>query len=348
MKQTEKQLTERAECLLSALIQNYIQEGQPIGSKKLAAASKLELSSASVRNVMAELEAMGFVESPHTSAGRVPTAQGYRYYVDSLLQLEPVDSQAISELSKELQHEFNTLGIVSSVSEFLSNLTSFAGIVTLPKVARVALRQIEFLPLSDKRILTILVTNEHEVQNRIIPVHREFSAEELQRAANYLNDKFAGKELQRVRQEIMQEMNDARVSMDQMMRSAIEIASQVFEKNDKKDDFVVAGQTNLMDYSEFASMDALKQLFDAFNQKRDILSLLDKCLNADGVQIFIGSESGYLGLGECSLVTSTYSVEGRPIGTLGVIGPTRMPYEQVVSVVDVTAKVLSAALKSKS
>ncbi len=347
-----KTLNQRAEDLLRALVKNYISEGLPVGSKKLAQAARLDLSPASIRNVMADLEKSGLITSPHTSSGRIPTIQGYRYFVDSLLTVQPIDHRALdSMLSNLLQsNELNdTQGLVSSASEFLSSLTSYAGIVTIPRLESVQLLQIEFIPLSDKRVLTILVTNDKEVQNRVIPVHREFSREELQCAANYLNQQFAGKKMTQVREEIMKEMNKARKDMDQMMRSAVEIADAAFNDSEahKGEGFVVAGQTNLMTHDDLASVETLRQVFDAFNEKRDILRLLDQCLDAEGIQIFIGDESGYLGLGECSMVTSTYSVEGEVIGSLGVIGPTRMPYDQVISVVDITAKVLGAALNSK-
>lgn len=347
-----KTLNERAEDLLRALVKNYISEGLPVGSKKLAEATRLDLSPASIRNVMADLEKSGLITSPHTSSGRVPTIQGYRYFVDSLLSIQPMDNRTADTMLSDLLESCDsngTQGLVSSASEFLSSLTSYAGIVTLPRMESVQLRQIEFVPLSDKRVLTILVTNEKEVQNRVIPVHRAFSREELQCAANYLNAQFAGKKMTQVRQELMDEMNQARQDMDQMMRSAVEMADAAFNDSGKEkgEDFVVAGQTNLMTHNDLASVETLRQVFDAFNEKHDILRLLDQCLDAEGIQIFIGDESGYLGLGECSLVTSTYSVDGEVIGSLGVIGPTRMPYEQVISVVDITAKVLGAALNSK-
>ncbi len=349
MKNTEKLLSDREERLLNALIREYIDQAQPVGSKKLVQTASLNLSSASIRNVMADLEELGLIASPHTSAGRVPTVQGYRYFVDSLLNIKPLQPVAVEKMIKEFAGDYDTTSIIANASAMLSKLTSLAGIVTLPRRQRVQLAQIEFLPLSDNRVLSILVTDDNEVQNRIIPVKRVFESGELRQAANYLNTMFAGKEIRQVRNELLNELNEARQSMDQKMQAVVEMANKMFadENQDDQSDFVVAGETNLMDQSEFASVDTLKQVFEAFNKKRDILELLDQCLSADGMQIFIGDESGYQGLGDCSLVTSTYSVDGQVIGTLGVIGPTRMPYEQVISVVDITAKLVSSALKSK-
>jgi len=349
MSKNKNLINDRAENLLKTLIQEYIKQGQPIGSKTLSTAGKIELSSASIRNVLSDLEKMGFIHSPHRSAGRIPTIQGYRYFVDSLLTIEPMDKKVVQNFIQDLACGQGTQEIVASASEFLSNMTSFAGVVTIPKRQVVELKQIEFLPLSDNRVLSILVTNDFEVQNRILPMSRKFKVEELERAANYLNHKFGGQEISRIRAEIMAEMDTARKDVDQKMRTAVEMANSVF--NDKasreKEDFVLAGQTKLMDHNDLASVDSLKQLFEAFNQKRDILHLLDQCLNSDGVQIFIGEESGYEVLGDCSVVTKNYTLDDQVIGSLGVIGPTRMPYDKVISIVDLTAKILSSALNSK-
>ncbi len=349
MSKNQNLINERAENLLRTLIQQYIKQGQPIGSKTLANSKCMELSSASIRSVLSDLEKMGFIHSPHTSAGRIPTIQGYRYFVDSLLTVAPMDKSKFIGFIEDLEKEQETQNMVSSASEFLSNMTSFAGVVTIPKRKSVVLKQIEFLPLSENRVLSILVTNDFEVQNRILPVSRRFKAEELERAANYLNNKFAGQEIENIRKAVMVEMDDARKDVDQQMKTTVEMANNIFNNSSKNDreDYILAGQTNLMDHNDLASVDTLKQLFDAFNQKRDILHLLDQCLTSEGVQIFIGEESGYEVLEECSVVTKNYTVDGQIIGSLGVIGPTRMPYEQVISIVDVTAKILSSALNSK-
>jgi heat-inducible transcriptional repressor len=349
MKQVDKLLNERAESLLKALIEQYIAEGQPVGSKTLANTSNVDLSPASIRNVLSELEKMGFVASPHTSAGRVPTPQGYRYFVDSLITTKPLSPQTIDQMVQDMMRTQQTNELVTHASQFLSQLTSFAGIVTFPRRTRLQLKHIEFLPLSEERLLAILVTSDNEVQNRIIPVARTYTKSELQRAANYLNEKFAGQPIESLRQEIMDEMHQVREDMDKAMREAVELAGQALNDDLGANDenFVVAGQTNLLTAGSWDNIQQLRQLFDAFNEKQDILSLLDQSLSASGVQIFIGEESGYEVLGECSIITASYSSEGEVIGSLGVIGPTRMPYEQVISVVDITAKVLSSALNSR-
>ncbi len=349
MNKLKKPLNDRAESLLRALITQYIAQGQPIGSKTLAHSGLIGLSPASIRNVLADLEELGFIKSPHTSAGRVPTIQGYRYFVDSLMTVRPLEDTLVRALASTLREEKDTQSLVIRASDFLSKLTDFTGIVTLPRRRRLALQQVEFLPLSDLRVLVILVTNKSEVQNRIIRVPRAYKSEELERAANYLNNKFAGREITQVRDEIMREMEQARESMDLMMRSLMVMANQMFGQavDDSAEDCVVSGQTNLMSHDELANVDKLKQLFDAFNQKRDILQLLDQSLSAEGVQIFIGEEAGYKALGDCSVVATRYSVDGKVLGTLGVIGPTRMPYDQVISIVDITAKLLGSVLNSK-
>lgn len=349
VKEYSNALSERAQHLLRVLVKQYIESGQPVGSKSLSLAAGLDLSPATVRNIMSDLESHGFLRSPHTSAGRVPTAQGYRFFVDSLVAVNPLDDGAIRQLQRQLDHEADTKTLMSSVSEFLSGITSLAGLVTLPRLRHMELTQLEFLPLSENRVLAILVTNDREVQNRVIQLHRRFSTDELHRIAVYLNDQFRGKQIDELRRDLLQEMRAARESMNQLMRAAVEMAEQVFaEQEDEAGNFVVMGQTNLMTFEELSNVNRLRQLFDAFNQKRDILHLLDQCLHAQGVQIFIGEESGYDVLDGCSLVTSPYAIDGNVLGVLGVIGPTRMPYDKVISVVDVTAKVLAATLNSKA
>ena len=341
-------LSERAQHLLRVLVKQYIESGQPVGSKALSRAAGLDLSPATIRNVMADLEAKGLLSSPHTSAGREPTVQGYRLFVDSLVTMAPLNDQRIEKLKSQLTHEADTRTLLSNVSEFLSGITRLAGLVTVPSVRHMELTHLEFLPLSENRVLAILVTNDREVHNRILHLPRRFSSDELHQIAAYLNGQFRGKEIAALRQQLVQEMHAARESMNQLMRAAIDMAEQVLSDEDDGDNFVVVGQTNLMGFEELSNVDRLRQLFEAFNQKRDILHLLDQCLHAQGVQIFIGEESGYDVLGECSLVTSSYSVDGRVLGVLGVLGPTRMPYEQVIPVVDITAKLLGAALNSKA
>ncbi len=341
-------LNERAQHLLKVLVERHISDGQPVGSRTLSRDCGLELSPATIRNVMADLEDLGFVRSPHTSAGRVPTVRGYRVFVDSLLQIKKLNSLEIEQLQRAVDATQNTTELVQSVSTLLSGVTRLAGLVMLPRHNTQMLRHIEFLPLSRDRVLVILVLNEHEVHNRIIDVEREFSAADLQQASNLLNERFAGRDLLQIRNDLLNELQATRESMNVLMETALAMAGKVFENDEETEDYVLQGQTNLMNFAELADMEKLRQLFEAFSEKREILHLLDRCIDARGVQIFIGEESGYQALDECSIVTAPYTVEGRVLGVLGVIGPTRMAYERVIPIVDVTARLLSSALNSRS
>ena len=345
---TSSGVPDRAQHLLKLLIENYIRDGHPVGSTTLARDGKLDLSPATIRNVMVDLEDLGLIESPHTSAGRVPTIKGFRLFVDSLLTVERLNDSEIGQLKGELESNDEPKQLLTKTSDLLSAITSMAGVVTIPRPETIVMRHVEFLPLSDNRVLTILVMNEEEVQNRIIHTVRNYSPAELTQAANYLNEAFAGKNMDEVRKVLLQEMQDTRDSMNSMMITAIEMANQVFASEPNRADYVLAGQTNLMNFADMGNVDKLKQLFEAFNTKRDILHLLDQSMHAEGVQIFLGEESGYNVLGGCSLVTSSYEVNGQIAGVLGVIGPTRMSYDRVVPVVDITARLLGAALNRRS
>lgn len=340
-------LNDRARHFLRVLIERYILDGEPVGSRTLARDAGMDLSPATVRNVMSDLEELGLVVSPHTSAGRVPTVEGYRFFVDSLLQIKPLGRGEIERLQLQLDQKHGSSRLLESASRILSNVTQMAGIVTVPRRKRVVFRRIEFLRLSGNRVLAILITAEEEVVNRIITTQRSYSAAQLEQAAGYLNQTFSGRSLEEVRQIILREMREARVDMDRIMARAVTMAEQVFEPLENRDDCVIAGQTNLMSFDELADMNRLKQLFEGFNEKHQILHLLDGCLQAQGVQIFIGEESGYQPLDNCSVITSPYQVDDEVVGVLGVIGPKRMAYERVISIVDVTAKLLGAALKQR-
>ncbi len=342
-------LNERAQHLLKVLIERYIRDGQPVGSRTLAEESGMSLSSATVRNVMADLEEQGLVVAPHTSAGRVPTVQGYRLFVDSLLSVQPLEARTLDSMEKQIGSGAEPQRILTGASSLLAELTSMAGVVMLPRRGELALQRLEFLPLSETRVLVILVISDSEVQNRIIHTERPFSAAELQQATNYLNQALAGKRMGQVRDTLLKEMEEARHSMNRMMQEAIEMAQQTFadEEPTEAGDLLLSGETQLMDYAEMADMARLRRLFDAFNQKRDLLQLLDRSLNAESMQIFIGSESGYGPLDDCSVIASPYSVDGETLGVLGVIGPTRMNYQRVIPIVDVTAKLLGAALNPR-
>ena len=347
-KQDVIQLPERSLYLFSLLVERFIEDGQPVGSRTLARDSALELSPATIRNVMADLEEMGLLYSPHTSAGRVPTAMGYRLYVDSLLHVNQLNRDEIERIAEQLNMQQDVQSLFERTSRMLSDITRFAGVVMLPRQDQHALKHVEFISLSDNRILVVLVINESEIQNRIIHTAKVYSSSELQQASNYLNELFAGKDLFQIRSEILKELKKMKENVNQFMQTAIEMAQQAFVGNDLKDDYVLAGQTNLMDVAELCDVDRLKKLFNSFNQKRDILHLLEQSINAKGVQIFIGEEAGYDVLQNCSIVTSPYEADGQILGVLGVIGPTRMHYERVIPIVDITAKMLGSALNSNN
>lgn len=341
-------LNERSSQLLKTLIERYISDGQPVGSRSLSKDSELNLSPATIRNVMADLEDLGLVHSPHTSAGRVPTVSGYRLFVDMLLTVKPLKIEELSHLSESLCARDDPAEIIGAASKLLSDLTQMAGVVTMPKRETVVFRHIEFLPLSNTRVLVIFVTNEQEVHNKIIHTAKLFGAAELQQAANYLNSVFSGKSLTAVREAVLKELQDDREKMNQMMIDAIRIAQITFQSDNAKEDFVLTGETNLMDFYELSGRDQLRKLFEAFHHKQGVIHLLDQCMKAEGVKIFIGEESGYKAFEQCSLVTSSYSVSDEVVGVLGVIGPTRMAYEKIIPYVDMTAKLLGAALNPKS
>ncbi|PKD38599.1 heat-inducible transcriptional repressor HrcA [Methylomonas sp. Kb3] len=340
-------LNERSLYLLKTLVERYIQDGQPVGSRLLSKDPQLKLSPASIRNVMADLEEMGLIHSPHTSAGRVPTVSGYRLFVDSLLTVKPLASSELDQLQHGLKGEADKASdVLNKASKLLSDVTRMAGVVTLPRRESVTLRHIEFLPMSNTRVLVIFVTDDQEVHNKIIHTHKQFSSAELQQAANYLNSVYSGRSLAKIRDLVVREMELDQRQVNQGMMDAVNMAQLTFSEQ-PNDDYVLSGETNLMGFSELSDMERLKQLFEAFSQKRGVIHLLDQCLQAEGVQIFIGEESGYSAFDHCSLVTAPYSVNDEVVGVLGVIGPTRMAYEKVIPFVDVTAKLLGAALNPK-
>ncbi len=346
---SEPELSDRARHLLRVLIERYIREGEPVGSRTLSRDSGLDLSPATIRNVMSDLEDMGLVASPHTSAGRIPTPAGFRLFVDALITVRPLSEAEISRLQKELDTVRTGDGdVVGSASSLLAGLTRMAGVVTLPRRSSASLRQIEFLPLSEQRVLAILVIDEKEVQNRILQTDRDYSGEELRRAANYLNEQFAGQPLSRVREMLLRELSSTRETMNAMMLDAIRMAQRAFETSEEGGpSLVLAGETRLMEFAELSDVERLRELFEAFARQRDILHLLDKCLAAESMQVFIGEESGYKMLESVSVVASPYSVGDEVVGVLGVIGPTRMAYDRVIPIVDITAKLLGSALNSR-
>ncbi len=335
-------MNDRSRILLKTLIERYIDDGEPVGSRALAKFSGLDLSPASIRNIMADLEEMGYIASPHTSAGRIPTPRGYRLFVDNLLTVKPLEQVEISQLEGQLQAA-NTQKLVASASHLLSELTRFAGVVMTPRRRTAAFRHMEFLRLGENRILLIIVTPEGDVQNRIITIDKPYTASQLTEAANFINQNFAGLDFEEMRKRLKADLRKLREDISQLMSHAVEAGSEAMQ--DRSGEFVLSGERHLLDVSDLSTnMDSLRRLFAMFEQKTGFLQLLELSSQAHGVQIFIGGESGLVPLDECSVVTAPYEVDGQVVGTVGVIGPTRMAYERVIPIVDITAKLLSSAL----
>jgi heat-inducible transcriptional repressor len=333
----------RSQILLKTLVEHYISDGQPIGSRTLLLHSGLDVSPATIRNVMSDLEQLGFIASPHTSAGRIPTQKGYRLFVDSLLTVKPLDSIVLQQLKSGLSSP-NPSELIANAADMLSQLTQFAGVVMTPKRKRIAFKHLEFLTLSDKRILVIIVTSDGNVQNRIILTEKPFSASELTQAGNYFNAHFSGHTFEEVKQKLHAELKQMQNDMNQLMTAALEASS----KKTDDDGVVIAGERNLLQVDDLSTnVTSLRKLFEIFERRTSLMQLLDNSQRAEGIQIFIGGESGYLPLDECSMITAPYEADGQVVGTLGVIGPTRMAYERVIPIVDVTAKLLSNALSSQ-
>ena len=341
-----KPLDTRSQLLLKTLIEHYIVEGQPVGSRTLSRHSGLELSPATVRNVMSDLEEMGFIASPHTSAGRIPTSQGYRFFVDSLLTVQPLEASRVRTLKGHLQAE-QPQRLISSASHLLSDLTHFAGVVVVSHLQPMLIRQIEFIKLSEMRILLIIVTTTGDVQNRILLTQRSYTPSELTEAANYLTAHFAGRGFSEMRVCLKEELVQLRSDMTELMNATMEAGDDAMRK--ENDRYVVSGETNLLDAEDLSSnMSRLRELFRLFEQKTDLMQLLDLSNRAEGVQIFIGGESGLTELDGCSVITAGYEHNGKVVGSVGVIGPTRMAYDQVIPIVDITAKLLSNALSGNN
>jgi heat-inducible transcriptional repressor len=295
---------------------------------------------------MSDLEQLGFIASPHTSAGRVPTQKGYRLFVDSLLTVQPLGSQAVQQLKSGLSSP-NPNELINSAADMLSQLTQFAGLVMIPKRKRIAFKHLEFLPLSETRILVIIVTSDGNVQNRIILADKPYSSSELTQASNYFNSHYAGQTFEEVQQNLHSELQQMQSDMNRLMSAAL-AASSSQAKGDK-DGVIIAGERNLLQVDELSTnVTSLRKLFELFERRTSLMQLLDNSQHAEGIQIFIGGESGYLALDECSMITAPYEADGQVVGTLGVIGPTRMAYERVIPIVDVTAKLLSNALNNSN
>ncbi len=334
-------LDKRAQTLLKALVERYIADGQPVGSRTLSRQTGIDLSPATIRNVMADLEELGLIHSPHTSAGRVPTPRGYRIFVDTLLKVQPLELGETAQIKGGIRAD-EPQRVLNTAAALLSSLSHFAGVVMIPR--RTSLfRQVEFLRLSERRILLIIVTPEGDVQNRILATERDYSPTQLIEASNYLNAHFAGRELEAIRLNLRNELSLLRDDITSLMTTAITASEQVLAEDNQP--VVISGQRNLLGVADLSdSMDRLRQLFDLFEQRTRLFELLDSSSRAQGVQIFIGGESELVPMDELSVVVAPYSVDGRIVGTLGVIGPTRMAYERVIPIVDITAKLVSSAL----
>ena len=337
---TTSSVSERSQLLLKMLVERYLTEGTPVASKALAGAPGVQVSPATVRNIMADLEAKGLVHSPHTSAGKVPTNPGLRFFVDSLISVQPLTEQKVADLRQGLSPDMSASDLVDAASRMLSQVTRMAGVVTLPRLEMVELRQVEFLPLSGDRVLVILVLNEREVQNRVIHTEKSYSQTELNQAANFINEHYAGLPLASVREALFSSMERDKNQMTSILEAAMDVAGKALEPDQSDDNLKVSGERNLAT----TEPETMQRMFEAFSEKGRILHLLDQALDSDGIQLFIGEESGYKLLDDMSLITSPYEVNGQVAGVLGVIGPTRMAYQDVIPLVDVTARLLGAAI----
>jgi heat-inducible transcriptional repressor len=324
----------------------YLNDGKPVGSSTLAKLPDIGLSSATVRNVLADLEKLGFIHAPHTSAGRVPTERGYRLFVDSMLTYQPMSQKSIETIRHELSPNLNQDALMQSASKVLTDITGMTSLVLLPNKEREILQHIDFMALGGNRVLVVLVFNDQDVQNRIIELETAVSASELEQISNYLNAHCVGKNLQEAKKMLVAQMDKIRHSTILFMLSVIEATDDVLSQQLVPQlPFLVGGQSKLLNYQELANSDKLRALYQAFEQHTGILSVLDKSLAAPGVQIFIGNECGSAIYHDCSIVTKPYAVDGEVLGVLGVIGPSRMPYEKVIPKVDITAKILGSLLK---
>ena len=332
-------IDERARTLLKTLIEHYIADGQPVGSRALSRLSGLDLSPATIRNVMSDLEEMGFVASPHTSAGRVPTPRGYRFFVDTLVTLRPLEEQQTAIIEGRLR-EADPQRAIQTAAQLLSSLSQFAGVVLTPRRSS-SFKQVEFVRLSDRRVLLIIVTPEGDVQNRILLTQSSFTQSQLIEAANMLNEHFAGKSFSEVRTLLQSDLRRLREDISALMEAAVQAGS---EAEAESDPVVVSGERNLLGSDLSTDVDTLRRMFDLFEHKTRLIHLLDTSIGAHGVQIYIGGESQLVPMDEMSLVVAPYTVDGQVVGTLGVVGPTRMAYERVIPIVDITAKLLSSAL----
>lgn len=334
-------LDDRAKTLLKALVERYIADGQPVGSRTLSRASGLELSPATIRNVMADLEDLGLIASPHTSAGRIPTARGYRLFVDTMLTVQPFDKggSAAPHLPPDQPQR-----VIANAAQLLSNLSSFVGVITAPRKASV-FHHIEFMRLSERRVLVILVAPDGDVQNRVIQTAHDFTQSQLSEASNFLTSQYAGRTIEEVRERLKTEVDTLRGEIAALMQAAVQAGS---DAHDSQEQVVISGERNLLTVQDFSSdMGSLRKLFDVFEQKTQLMRLLEGSSRAEGVRIYIGGESMVVPFEELSVVSAPYEVNGQVVGTLGVIGPTRMAYDRMIQIVDITSRLVSNALSNK-
>ncbi len=337
-------LDERAKTLLKALVERYIADGQPVGSRTLSRASGLELSPATIRNVMADLEELGLIASPHTSAGRIPTARGYRLFVDTMLTAQPLNLASVPPIEPQLPHD-QPQRVIANAAQLLSNLSSFVGVITAPRKASV-FHHIEFMRLSERRVLVILVAPDGDVQNRVIFTAQDYTQSQLVEASNYLTAHYAGLTIEDVRERLKTEVDALRGEIATLMQAAVQAGSEAHA--DSQEQVVISGERNLLTVQDFSSdMGSLRKLFDIFEQKTQLMRLLDVSSRAEGVRIYIGGESLVVPFEELSVVSAPYEVNGQVVGTLGVIGPTRMAYDRMIQIVDITSRLVSNALSSK-
>jgi heat-inducible transcriptional repressor len=334
-------LDERARHLLKALVERYIADGQPVGSRTLSKASGMDLSPATIRNVMSDLEDLGLIVSPHTSAGRIPTARGYRLFVDTMLTVQRDQFSAPGALAPPRLAPDQPQKVFSNAANILSSLSQFVGVVMAPRRTSV-FRHIEFLRLSEKRVLVIIVSPDGDVQNRVIFTEVDYSQTQLVEASNFLNSHYAGMDIEEVRERLKREVETLRGEIASLMQAAVQVSSEAIES---RDEVVISGERNLLTVSDFSGdLGNLRKMFDLFEQKAQLMRLLDVSSRAEGVRIYIGGESQVVPYQELSVVTAPYEVDGKVVGTLGVIGPMRMPYEKMIQIVDITAKMVSSAL----
>ncbi|MBF0263759.1 MAG: heat-inducible transcription repressor HrcA [Gammaproteobacteria bacterium] len=346
----KQQNTERANHLMKVLIEKHIHDGLPVGSKALQQSSGLNLSSATIRNIMSDLERQGLLKSPHTSAGRIPTNKGYRLFVDNLLSVKPLENvltqQIESSIASKSMQNSGKQSLIQSTSEFLSEMTGMASVVFTPRSQNLSLKHIEFVTLSSHRLLVVMVTSDDEIHNKVIETKEAFSVSQLHQMANFLNEQFSGQSINSVKQRLISEMQNARAHFDQLMSNAIDLAKDSLSQSPgaERENLIYSGTTNLMQYTEMADMEKMRQLFQAFQEKQKIINMLNHVNQAQGVQIYIGKESGYEPFSSCSVVTKSYQIDDNTVGVLGVIGPTRMSYNKIIPIVDITAKILGSTL----